>query len=220
MTQGPGKIKARLGAILRCAASRPSSTATAATLILYGAAIALRRFAECDSTRFMTATSLVLVWSCARATVTDVSQRKISNWTTYGAALVVLALELVARAYPDVASGLANVALLPSALGGAICAGIFLVPYLAGSGGAGDVKLAGCVGLALGLEDGLIALCASFFASFVYGLTRFVVGKIVKRGDAEPAEKVLVPMAPCFFFGALFVLSGLGSAFQYSDLPW
>ena len=214
------KTKGKFNAALRCAARRPVATATVIECVVYGIALLLACRQTIDGELFMTATSLVLVWTCAHATVTDLVSRKILNRTTYGAAIAILGLATVARFYPEFATRVANVGLLPSILGGAVCGGIFLVPYLAGSGGAGDVKLSCCLGLALGLENGLIALCASFFASFVYGLTRFIVGKIAKSRNAEPAEKVLVPMAPCFFFGALFVLSGLGSAFQYSDLPW
>ncbi len=209
-----------LAAAFRRAGRRPITAATATTCVLYGLATLLARCGVIDAALFMTITSLVLVWACAHATVTDLTSRKISNWTTCGAAAAILAASLVARCAPDLAASAVNVGWASTALGGALCAGIFLVPYLAGSGGAGDVKLACCVGLALGLENGLIALAASFFASFVYGLGRFIVGKIIKRKNAEPAEKVLVPMAPCFFFGALFVLSGFGRAFQYSDLPW
>ena len=214
------KYQTQLSVAFRSAGQRPIAVATATTCLLYGLATLLARCKLIDAALFMTISSLVLVWSCAHATVTDLTRRKISNWTTYGAAVAILAASLVARCAPDLAPRVVNVGWASTALGGALCAGIFLVPYLAGSGGAGDVKLAGCVGLALGLEDGLIALCASFFASFIYGLGRFIVCKIKNHSSAEPPEKVLVPMAPCFFFGALFVLSGLGSAFQYSDLPW
>ena len=50
---------------------------------------------------------------------------------------------------------------LHAVLGGASCAGIILLLFVASSGrgiGFGDLKLAGCIGLGLGPEYGVIAL--------------------------------------------------------------
>ena len=76
--------------------------------------------------------------------VFDVKSRRVPNFITGPALLLGLLLHLVWGGWP---------ALLTSALAGLICGVVFLVFYLAGGMGAGDVKLIAAVGSIAGLSN-------------------------------------------------------------------
>jgi len=70
--------------------------------------------------------------------------------------------------------------------GGATCAAIILLIFLMSTGrgiGLGDLKLAACIGLALGVRYGVIAVGLAFIAGGVHG-TALLLTRCAKKGDA------------------------------------
>ena len=84
------------------------------------------------------------------SSVFDVRSRRIPNFITAPALLLGLLLHMERGGWRDMFSALAA---------GLICGGVFLIFYLAGGMGAGDVKLIAAVGcwLLAGREPPLIA---------------------------------------------------------------
>lgn len=89
-----------------------------------------------------------------------------------------------------------------AALGGAICAGILFALFVISGGrgvGLGDLKLAGCIGLGLGINHGIVALGAAFIAGGGHGLI-LLVAQRVKRGHA-------LKFAPYLAFGCALAIA-------------
>jgi prepilin peptidase CpaA len=76
--------------------------------------------------------------------VTDVRSRRIPNFITAPSALLGLMLHLALGGWRSMAM---------AAVAGLICGAVFLVFYLAGGMGAGDVKLIAAVGCLVGISD-------------------------------------------------------------------
>lgn len=92
---------------------------------------------------------------CLLACILDVKQRRIPNWLTGPALLAGLLLHLLSGGWSGLGSSLG--ALL-------ICGAVFLLFYVAGGMGAGDVKLIAALGALLGVSDvvPLLAFTAIF----------------------------------------------------------
>lgn len=99
------------------------------------------------------------------AVVWDLRSWRIPNALTAPAALAGLGYHLTTAGLPG---------LKTSALGIIVGLGIFIIPYLLGGLGGGDVKLLGAIGAWLGPEG---ILFASFYTALVGGL--FALGAIV-----------------------------------------
>lgn len=106
---------------------------------------------------------------CALAgSVTDVKSRRVPNLLTGPAILFGLVLHLSLGGWHD---------LLLSGAAGLICGLVFLVFFLAGGMGAGDVKLITAVGCIAGLSNAAYVLVLTALAG---GL--MAVGLAIKRG--------------------------------------
>lgn len=154
----------------------------------------------------MSARALVIVVVGLVAVIEDLGRRRISNWTSGGAAAAGLILHFVQKGW---------VGVWHSLLGAAIGFGVFLVFYLLGGMGGGDVKLMAGFGALLG--DGRI-LPAAFLASLSGGLmavaylaVRAVVRRLRPRsvradhsGAGAPRESI--PYAPAIAVGAWLAL--------------
>lgn len=193
---------------------------------------------------------LILLLMLSVSTVTDLRRRKIYNWASYSASLWLIAINsfasLTTWLYPESleteaaqqvphwttwVERLGAVGIGPSLAGGAACFFVLLMAYQLARGGAGDVKLATALGLALGVRLGLLAVGLSYIAAGTAILiwTIKVRGPLVlfsallrKAGSmlfpvwvAPPEEeqtKLLekpVPLAPFFAIGTLIVLLDL-----------
>lgn len=136
--------------------------------------------------------ALALFYACLFTVifVTDLEHRLILNKVVYSSMVVALILSPL---WPEV--GLVN-----SLLGGALGFGFMLVPFLLSRGGmgAGDVKLAGLVGLVAGFPQVFIAL---FLAMVAGGLVAgfLLVTRLKGRKDA-------VPFGPFLAAGAMVTL--------------
>ncbi|MGD0889151.1 MAG: A24 family peptidase [Acidobacteriaceae bacterium] len=154
--------------------------------------------------------------------VTDVRERRIPNYVTGTAAVAGLMLHAIFGGW----RGLGD-----SALAGVIAGGIFLIFYLAGGMGAGDVKLMAAVGCFAGLHElalvvistaiagGVFALAVSIYHGRLHETLRNVVNLLQHHGrqglKAHPdlnlsnARTVRLPFALPIAAGCLYTLCTL-----------
>ena len=105
---------------------------------------------------------LLLLLLIACSSVTDLSQRKIFNWTTYTAFAWAIALNVLPYPFSNGAIGLSA-----SVSGAVVCFVLMLIPYTLARGGAGDVKLAAAIGALVGLGDGLLVIAFAYIIAAV-----------------------------------------------------
>lgn len=110
-----------------------------------------------------TLTGLLLTMLLVTATVTDLSRRKIYNWTTYTMFAWAILMNVAAWiGLPLVTIGLSN-----CFIGAFACFLIMLIPYSLARGGAGDVKLATAIGALVGLDAGLLVIAFAYIIAAV-----------------------------------------------------
>jgi prepilin peptidase CpaA len=130
------------------------------------------------------------------ATVEDIWRRQISNVTTVGA----FALGLVAQ------TALYGLKGLGSALGG-MAAGflVFLIFFLLGGMGGGDIKLMAGFGAVIGLSRIVPAAVMTAIVGALFALGYLLVRKI--RGKSKDTDKAAepeaIPYAPAISLGVL-----------------
>ncbi len=168
-------------------------------------------------------TSLILVLLLGVSTMTDLSQKKIYNWATYSALGWAVAINAVAES-----TGVGVIGLQDSLFGAAVCGGFVLVAYTLARGGAGDVKLATAIGVLLGVDQGLLAVSASYMLAgaaillwtawtigcwaFLKTLCRKMGAVIFPRWISPPYQenqavlKAPIPLAPYFACGTLTIV--------------
>ncbi len=109
---------------------------------------------------------ILLISACTVSVVEDLRRQKIPNLVTFPT--MVLAL-----IYHGISSGLSG--FFFSAGGLALGMGFFMIPYLMGGMGAGDVKLMGATGAIFGPMGITTASILVFFAGGLYGLVLFAL---------------------------------------------
>lgn len=134
------------------------------------------------------------------ATVTDLRNRTIPNWLSLTALLVGLA----ARTYLYGSSGAAD-----AGLGVLIGFAVFLVFFLLGGMGGGDVKLMAAFGAILGREQILTAAIWTALAGGLMALGYLAFKKLrravkkERRAEDELDRKDSMPYAPAILMGVL-----------------
>jgi len=134
------------------------------------------------------------------ATVTDLRNRTIPNWLSLTALLVGLA----ARTYLYGWSGAAD-----AGLGVLIGFAVFLVFFLLGGMGGGDVKLMAAFGAILGREQILTAAIWTALAGGLMALGYLAFKKLrravkkERRAEDELDRKDSMPYAPAILMGVL-----------------
>ena len=169
--------------------------------------------------------ALVLVCAC-----TDVKWHRIPNWSTYPAVLWAFAINGFASLQSRAAPGwLGAIGIQESLLGFAVLFVSGLIVFSITGGGAGDVKLIGCLGAFLGFDRGINAVAYSFvvagavlacWAIWTHGplrLLRAIGGSLgslmLPLWIAPPVEEdrqllqAKVPLGPFFAAGTLLVLT-------------
>jgi prepilin peptidase CpaA len=91
----------------------------------------------------------------------DVRERRIPNLVTGPAVLAALALHMISGGWPELGD---------AALAGLIAGAIFLIFFLAGGMGAGDVKLMAAVGCFTGLSQLFVVMLATVIAGAIFAL--------------------------------------------------
>jgi prepilin peptidase CpaA len=121
--------------------------------------------------------TVLLLGLLAVATITDLRDRKVYNWTTYPGILAALAISTACSLTPVGVSERQLVEWigwrpLPEGLAGfAACGGLMLVCFVMFKIGGGDVKLMAMLGAFLGIDDGLRALLWTFLLGGCLGLS-------------------------------------------------
>lgn len=120
-------------------------------------------------------------------TLTDLKYQIIPNKIIYPGIVLILALRLFINPLP----------LWSYLLGGAIFGGLILLIAIISRGGmgGGDIKLFFLVGLALGLQNTLLAFFISSFAGAIVGGGLLLFRKV--------KAKQLIPFGPFIFVGAM-----------------
>lgn len=121
------------------------------------------------------------------ATVTDLRQQKIYNWTTYTGILVAFLLSGISSFLnPSNQPGIAIVEFMQCLYGFLGCGGIMLFCFVLFQIGGGDVKLLAMTGAFLGLEKGIETL----LWTFVLGAAMAVIILIWKVGAATLLQRI------------------------------
>ncbi len=110
------------------------------------------------------------------ASVTDLRENKIYNWTTYPGMAAGLILNGALRGWPGLQEAVA---------GFLVCGAIMLVCFVLFNIGGGDVKLIAMMGAFLGVQDGIEALLWTFILGSLCG----IVMLIAKFGVAHLLKK-------------------------------
>ena len=111
---------------------------------------------------------LILLSLLVVATLTDLKDHKIYNWTTLPG--IVLALLLAFLATATGSSALATVGIWESFFGLAACGGVMLICFICFQIGGGDVKLLAMVGAFMGPQFGIQVLLWTFVLGAIAGV--------------------------------------------------
>lgn len=143
------------------------------------------------------------------ATAQDLKSRQISNWISGGAVVAGLALHTIDSGWRGMGS---------AALGTLIGFGVFLIFYLMGGRGGGDIKLMAGFGALLGPGLTWTAALLTSIVGGIYAVVYLAVKAIGRRwkkrelegtegkpGGTEgaPRERETIPYAPAIAVGAL-----------------
>jgi prepilin peptidase CpaA len=152
----------------------------------------------------MSARTLLVVIVGVAAVIQDLGWRRISNWTSGGAVIAGLIVHLTQKGWSGA---------LHSLFGAVIGFSIFLIFYLLGGMGGGDLKLMAGFGALLG--DGHI-LWAALFAAMSGGVMAvvYLAARVAARRwkTVPPADlssgktRESIPYAPAITVGALLAL--------------
>ncbi len=125
--------------------------------------------------------------------ITDLRFRRIPNWSCG----VLFVAGVVAGGFEQGLSGILW------SLGGAVAGLVaFLVFYLAGGMGGGDIKLMGACGSVIGLRGLPVALVLAAIIGAVVAIATLLVGRL-RRKRAET-----IPYGPAIVAGSLLALLG------------
>jgi len=141
-------------------------------------------------------TLLILIVGVA-GVLEDLTRRRISNWTSGGAVIAGLIVHLAQKGWTGA---------MHSLFGSAIGFGVFLIFYLLGGMGGGDVKLMAGFGALLG--DAQI-MPAALWAAVSGGLMAAVylaVCAVVRRAGSGQKAGESIPYAPAITVGAWLAL--------------
>jgi len=106
------------------------------------------------------------------AAVTDVRGSRIPNWLTYSGLATALAARSILLGWPGLRDGL---------MGLLIGGGLFLVLFVVGGMGGGDVKLMAAVGAWAGQSHIAVILIATAISGGILALGYMASGRVIKR---------------------------------------
>jgi prepilin peptidase CpaA len=157
----------------------------------------------------MSARALLILIVGAAAVIEDLGWRRVSNWTSGGAVAAGLIVNYLNKGWSGA---------MHSFLGALIGFSVFLIFYLLGGMGGGDVKLMSGFGALLGdsriLPAALLAAAAGGVMALVYLAVRSVarrskiwMGIAVPDGPSREAKSAeSIPYAPAITAGAWLAL--------------
>lgn len=143
----------------------------------------------------MSAQVLIAVLIGVAASVEDLARRRISNWIPIAALLAGLVCNSIERGWTGALAAVA----------GAACGfGVFLIFYLLGGMGGGDVKLMAGFGAVLGAGRILEASLWTAALGGMFALIALVAHALKRwwRPAEQPAPVHAIPYAPAIAMGA------------------
>jgi prepilin peptidase CpaA len=145
----------------------------------------------------VSARTLLIVIVGVAAVLEDLTRRRISNWTSGGALIAGLILHFVQKGWTGA---------MHSLFGSAIGFCVFLIFYLLGGMGGGDVKLMAGFGALLGDSQIVPAAMLTAISGGLMAVVYLAVRAVARRvGIGEKAgEKI--PYAPAIAAGAWLAL--------------
>jgi prepilin peptidase CpaA len=145
----------------------------------------------------VSARTLLIVIVGLAGVVEDVSRRRISNWTSGGALVAGLIVHFAQKGWSGV---------LHSLFGAVIGFSVFLVFYLLGGMGGGDVKLMAGFGALLGdariVPAALLAATSGGLMAAIY----LAVRALARRPGSGAKSGESIPYAPAITAGAWLAL--------------
>ena len=153
----------------------------------------------------------LLLFVLVTSTISDLTCRKIYNCVTCPIFIFAIGLNAtasyqsttVASDFAGLFNGTVGIA---SSLGGALCCFLIVfAAYLKSGCGAGDVKIAATVGAILGVRFGVWAVMYSYLAAFAFFVVPITLWRILTDQNAARSEQTVLPMAPFFAIGTLYV---------------
>jgi prepilin peptidase CpaA len=150
----------------------------------------------------VSARTLVIVVVGLAAVIEDLSRRRISNWTSGGALAAGLILHFVQKGW---------LGAWHSLLGAALGFGVFLIFYLLGGMGGGDVKLMAGFGALLGdgkiVPAALLAAIAGGLMAVGYLAIRAVARRLRPQSSPDVQQsRESIPYAPAITAGVWLAL--------------
>ena len=130
----------------------------------------------------------------ALATVEDIRRRQISNKTTAGAFALGLVTQTALHGFHGASDSLA---------GTVVGFLVFLIFFLLGGMGAGDIKLMAGFGAVVGLSQILQAALLTAMVGAIFALLYLLVRKIRGQSRKDAAEAEAIPYAPAITLGVL-----------------
>jgi prepilin peptidase CpaA len=121
------------------------------------------------------------------ASITDIRERKIYNLLTYPSMILGFVLWSVFAG----ADGL-----ITSLIGFAIAFGIFLIIFLFGGFGAGDVKYSAAIGAIMGYPMVVNWIVISAIVGGLFALALFIRFRLKKAERFEMKESLFIPFGP------------------------
>lgn len=130
------------------------------------------------------------------ATTEDIARRQISNWITVSAVLGGIAVQTMERGWAGLGAAL---------LGTVVGFAVFLVLFLLGGMGGGDVKLMAGFGSILGwwgiLEAALWTAGVGGVLAILY-VVWDTIANLMRRGKGQKRATTHIPYAPAITLGA------------------
>jgi prepilin peptidase CpaA len=145
----------------------------------------------------VSARTLLIVIVGVAGVLEDLTRRRISNWTSGGAVMAGLIVHFAQKGWPGV---------LHSLFGAAIGFAVFLIFYLLGGMGGGDIKLMAGFGALLGdahiVPAALLAAISGGLMAAVYLTVRALARRVGRGGNTAES----IPYAPAITAGAWLAL--------------
>lgn len=145
----------------------------------------------------MSARTLLILIVGVAAVVEDVTRRRISNWTCGGAVMAGFLVHFIQKGWTGV---------MHSLFGSAIGFGVFLIFYLLGGMGGGDVKLMAGFGALLGDAQIVTAALLAAISGGLMAAGYLAFRAVARRAGSSGKAGDSIPYAPAIAAGAWLAL--------------
>ena len=145
----------------------------------------------------MSARTLLILIVGVAGVLEDLTRRRISNWTSGGAVIAGLIVHLAQKGWTGA---------MHSLFGSAIGFAVFLIFYLLGGMGGGDVKLMAGFGALLGDAQIMPAALWAAVSGGLMAMVYLAVRAVARRAGSGEKAGESIPYAPAITVGAWLAL--------------